>query len=67
MTEAKRAIDAWIAHCSTLEDSLRRHGSNSDLALRITGMEQRLDNAVKDVDKLTESLGQAVQDFLNKR
>eukprot|EP00973_Karenia_brevis_P083392 11567581-Karenia_brevis.AAC.1 len=30
-------------------------------------MEQRLDDAVKDVDKLTQSLGQAVQDFLNKR
>eukprot|EP00973_Karenia_brevis_P026502 3656752-Karenia_brevis.AAC.1 len=30
-------------------------------------MERRLDNAVVDVDTLTESLGQAVQDFLNKR
>eukprot|EP00973_Karenia_brevis_P022587 3108637-Karenia_brevis.AAC.1 len=67
LTEAGKAVNAWTTHCSTLEDSLRRHGSHSDLALRITGMEQRLDNAVKDVDKLTQSLGQAVQDFLNKR
>eukprot|EP00973_Karenia_brevis_P090444 12402620-Karenia_brevis.AAC.1 len=67
LTEASKAIAAWTAHCSTLEDSLRRHGSHSDLAMRITGMERRLDNAIVDVDTLTQSLGQAVQDFLNKR
>eukprot|EP00973_Karenia_brevis_P007142 968386-Karenia_brevis.AAC.1 len=67
LTEAHRALGAWTAYCGNLEDSLRWHGCHADFTLRVDVLEQRLDNAVKGIDKLMQSLGQAVQDFIYER
>eukprot|EP00973_Karenia_brevis_P037551 5181959-Karenia_brevis.AAC.1 len=67
LSEAERALGAWIAHCGSLEDALRCHGHEADLTFRMDVVEQRLDKVVQGTEKLKQSLGQAVQDSIDKR